>query len=97
MAPTTAGIRSLRPQIEEIAGKFGVSRIRLFGSVVRGTAKEGSDVEMLVRFDSGRTLLDLVGFQQEVGELLGARVDVLSERAIHPLLAPAILGKVSPL
>ncbi len=81
----------MRPRITEIALRYGVSNVRVFGSVARGTAREGSDVDLLVEMDDSRSLLDLVGFEQEIEDELNTRVDVVVEGGIHPRLQPAIL------
>jgi len=55
-----------------------------FGSTARGEAGPASDVDLLVEMEQGRTLLDLVGFWQDVEELLGCRVDVITDGGISP-------------
>ena len=91
MPATIESLRELRPRIAELALQFGVSNVRIFGSVARGTAKEGSDVDLLVRMDESRSLLDLVGFEQALEDELRTRVDVIVEGGIHPMLQPTIL------
>jgi predicted nucleotidyltransferase len=91
MYPTIESLRGMRPRITEIALRYGVSNVRVFGSVARGTAREGSDVDLLVEMDDSRSLLDLVGFEQEIEDELNTRVDVVVEGGIHPRLQPAIL------
>ena len=97
MILTSGRLTALKPQIEAIGRGFGVSRVRLFGSVARGEAREGSDVDLLVRMDPERSLLDLIGFEQAVGALLGGKVDVVEEGGIHPMLEPTILREARPL
>ena len=97
MPPTAERLRALKPQIEALAREFGVLDIRVFGSVARGTAVEGSDVDLLVRIETCRSLLDLVGFEQEVGDLLKSPVDVVTERALHPRLKSGILREARPI
>ena len=53
--------------------------MRVFGSVARGEAAEGSDVDLLVRFDPGRSLFDQVHLGNELADLLGVRVDLVAE------------------
>jgi len=62
------------------AQKYGVRDLRVFGSIARGDDTTGSDVDLLVELDPGRTLLDLIGFQQEAKEILGVDVDVAAPR-----------------
>ena len=56
--------------------------MRLFGSVARGEADGGSDVDFVVRFEPGRSLLDQGGLLMDLRELLGVEVDVISEGAV---------------
>jgi hypothetical protein len=97
MTPNAQEIERLKPQISAIAERFGVTGIRLFGSVARGEAKPDSDVDLLVSLAPGRSLLDLIGFEQGVSDLLGCSVDVVSEGGVHPLVATAIIEEARPL
>jgi predicted nucleotidyltransferase len=97
MSPTIGNLQAASRQITEIAGQFGVSNIRVFGSVGRGTATEGSDVDLLVEMDPGRSLLDLIGFEQELQDHLGLDVDIVVEGGIHPMLKRTILAEAKPL
>ena len=69
----------------------GVLKAALFGSVVRGEAKRGSDIDLLVELDDDKSLLDLVGLKLELEDNLKTKVDVLTYDAIHPLLKDIIL------
>jgi len=71
-----------RNEILEIAKRHGASDIRIFGSVARGDATELSDVDFLVRFEPGRSLFDQGGLLMDLRDLLGAKVDVVSEGAL---------------
>lgn len=73
---TLEELRSRREEILEIAARHGARNIRVFGSVVRGEAGEGSDVDFLVEMQRGRSLLDLAGFHLDLEDLLGCRVDI---------------------
>ena len=97
MIPTVERLRALKGQIESIGREFGVSRVRVFGSVARGTASEGSDVDLLVALESRRSLLDLIGFEQSMQDLLGGSVDVVEEGGLHPLLEPTMLREARAL
>lgn len=77
----------LAPEIlRAAAARHGARNVRVFGSVARGTATEGSDLDLLVDFEPGRNLFDLVGLKQEIEEVLGGRkkVDVVTENALPP-------------
>ena len=80
----------------QLATKYGIRRVRLFGSVARGEERPDSDV-VLVDFEPHRSLLDQVGFEQDLEELLGCRVDVVSEGGISPYLEAEILREAVPL
>jgi hypothetical protein len=69
-------IHSKRAEIILLAGKYGASPIRIFGSGAHHTADEKSDVDFLVELAPGRTLFDLGGFAYDLEKLLGRPVDV---------------------
>ena len=66
-----------------IAERHGAHDVRVFGSVARGDAGPESDIDLLVRLEGGRTLLDLGGLLSDLQELLGRRVDVVSEAGLR--------------
>jgi predicted nucleotidyltransferase len=76
--PDLQSLRAHRAEIVRVAFAHGASNVRVFGSVARGTAQLGSDVDLLVDFEPGRTLVDHVGLWRELEALLGRRVDLLS-------------------
>ncbi len=77
--------------------RYGVTDLRVFGSMARSDAGEDSDVDLLVRPLPGASLLDLGGLLMDAQELLGRRVDVVSERALDGALRDRILGEAVPL
>ena len=84
----------LEPErLMEVAARHGARNVRIFGSVARGTATEESDLDLLVDFEPGRNLFDLVGLKQEIEEALGGRrkVDVVTENALPPLVRERVL------
>jgi uncharacterized protein len=82
MLLTEQTLRGRRETILAIARKYGAHDVRIFGSVARGDATEKSDLDLIVRFDEGRTLLDHGGLLMELREMLGMKVDVVSEGAL---------------
>lgn len=95
MSPATEHIdlqllRSRRDEILECAAGHGAANVRVFGSVARGETGAESDVDLLVKMESGRSLLDLVGLWQDLEDLLGTHVDVLSEGGVSPHLRERI-------
>jgi|SRR5579872_2623042 len=69
-------LRLRREEILKLAAARGASNVRVFGSVARGEAKPSSDLDLLVEFEKGRSLLDLAGLERELEELLGCKVDI---------------------
>lgn len=76
--PTVKDLRARRDEIVRAAAAHGASNVRVFGSVARGSAGPGSDIDLLVDFEQGRTLLDQVGLWRDLEALLGRSVDVVS-------------------
>jgi predicted nucleotidyltransferase len=79
-------IRKQKQGILKIARSYGAEDVRVFGSVVRGTMTSDSDVDFLVRLTPGRTVLDIVAIKQDIEELLGCKVDVVTEASLSPYL-----------
>ncbi len=86
-----------RAEILRIAEANGATRVRIFGSFARGTARLDSDLDLLVDFEPGRNLLDLVAVKQDIEELVGRPVHVLTEASISPFIRDAILRDAAPL
>lgn len=90
-------LRAKRKEILDLADRHKAEQVRVFGSVARGEATARSDVDLLVHFRSGASLLDLIGLQQEASDLMQARVDIVSDDVISPYLVNRILGEAIPL
>lgn len=71
--------------------------MRVFGSVARGEADERSDVDFIVDLEAGRSLLDLGGPLMDLRELLGCRVDVVTEGGLKPRVRDRVLREAVPL
>lgn len=76
MKPSTA-LELKRDAIRQAASRFRVANLRVFGSVLNGADRDGSDLDLLVDALPGATLFDLGGLQDELQELLGVPVDLL--------------------
>ena len=92
----------MKPNIDEIRRKVaspmarrGVVRASVFGSVARGEATAESDVDFLVEFERGRTLVDLSGLRLDLREILGREVDVATPTPRHPRLRDRIMGELA--
>ena len=94
---TLDDVRRRRSEILRAAARHGARDVRLFGSVVRGEAGEESDVDLLVRMEQGRSLLDRIELIQELEDMLHCKVDVVNERALHRLLRDRVLAEGIPL
>ena len=84
-------IQKYRSQIMEIAGKYGASNVRIIGSVARGEARENSDIDFLVSFEPGRTLLDHTGLIIDLEALLERIIDVASDGGLKERYKDEIL------
>ena len=87
-----------REEILRIAARHGGQNVRVFGSVARGEDRVDSDVDLLVEMQDDRSLLDLVGLEQELEEiLLQRKVDVLTDASIHPAIRQRITAEARAL
>lgn len=76
-------LQEKRDLILKIADDHGIYNVRVFGSVARHEDGPTSDLDLLVEFEKDRSLFDLVRFKQEIEDILGIKVDVVTENAIH--------------
>jgi predicted nucleotidyltransferase len=90
-------VEKLSGQILPVLKRFGVKKAAIFGSLARGEGGKESDVDILVEFEPGKSLLDLAGLKIELEETLGRRVDVLTYNSLHPLLKDRILKEQKPI
>lgn len=90
-------LKEKRQEILQVAAKHGARNVRVFGSVARGEADEQSDIDLVVEFDSGCSLLDHAALWLELQELLGCKVDVVSDRGIKPRIRDRVLKEAVPL
>ena len=86
-----------RDEILQIAARYGAKNVRLFGSTARGEAGPQSDVDILVDLAAGRSLLDLGGLLMDLQELLGCRVDVVTEAGLRPRIRERVMQEATPL
>ncbi len=84
-------LRSKREKILQIAARHGARKVRVFGSVARGEARRGSDIDFLVEMDEGRSLLDHAALILDLERLLKRPVDVASERGLRPPVRKEVL------
>ncbi len=84
-------IEQIKNKITPTLKKAGVTRSSIFGSVVRGEADGDSDIDILVELSEDKTLLDLVGLELELKDILKKDVDLITYRSISPHLKDIIL------
>ena len=96
-ALTLQDLRARRDEILKLAQQYGAYNVRVFGSVARGEATPDSDVDLLVNFREGTSLFELSGFWQDLQELLGRDVNLLSENGLKERFRKRIEGDIVPL
>lgn len=84
-------LQTKRKKILQIAARHGARKVRIFGSVARGEARRGSDIDFLVEMDEGRSLLDHAALILDLERLLKRPVDVASERGLRPPVRKEVL------
>ncbi|MEA3548783.1 MAG: nucleotidyltransferase family protein [Thermodesulfobacteriota bacterium] len=90
-------LKNKRNEILQISEFHGARNIRVFGSVARGEAGRDSDIDFLVDLDLGRSLLDLGGLLVDLEQLLGRKVDVVTEKGLHWYIRDKIIKEAKPL
>ena len=95
--PSLNDIRRIRGESLRGAAKHGARNVRLFGSVLRGEAKEGSDVDVLVHLDDRASLLDHIALMRELEALLGCPVDVVNDEVLHRAIRERVLAEAMEL
>lgn len=94
--PTVSSLREQRDHILEAATVRRLTDVRVFGSVARGNARATSDVDLVVHPADDASVFDLAGFMADVEELVGRRVDVVSDRGSGPTMT-RILAEAIPI
>lgn len=95
MKPSIA-LETNREKVRRIASAFRVANLRVFGSVLHGYDKDGSDLDLLVDPLPGTTLFDLGGLQIELEETLGIPVDVCTPNDLPPKFREHVLAEAKP-
>ena len=88
VAITELGGRPLdTARLSQLCERYGVTRLAVFGSMARGEARADSDVDLLyVLAPDARLGFDLFDLEDELSEVFGRRVDLVSERSLHRLI-----------
>ncbi len=90
-------LKQKRDAVIALAAKHGARNPRIFGSVAKGESSPDSDIDLLVKMEEGRSLLDLSALVLDLGDLLGVGVDVVSEDGLYWLLRRRILKEAKPI
>ena len=85
-----------RSAVREAISRFRVANLRVFGSVLHGTDRDGSDLDLLIDALSGATLLDLGDLEDELKSLLGVHVDLLTPGDLPPKFRAKVLAEAQP-
>ena len=86
-----------REEILRAAARHGARNVRIFGSVARGDARPDSDLDVLVDMEPGASLFDMGGLLVDLEELLGCKVDVVTERGLRQRIRDRVLREAVPL
>ena len=79
---------------KELAEKYHVREIGVFGSYVRNEQVEGSDIDILVDFSSPISLFDFIDLEEEISKLLKVKVDLVSRKALKPYIGQRVLQEL---
>ncbi len=86
-----------RDDILRLAKRHGARNVRVFGSAANGQTRPDSDVDFLVDLDEDRSLLDLGALLMDLQDLLGRKVDLVTEPALHWYIRDRVLHEATPL
>ena len=91
--PVDNSLDARRKEILDVVRRHGGQNVRVFGSRVRGEGAPDSDVDILIDLEPGRSLLDIVAIKQDLEDLLGCSVDVVTEAAVSPYIREQVLSE----
>lgn len=87
----------LAAQVRVLGERFGVRNIRIFGSFARGDSTSDSDLDLLVEYVPGHGGFAFIEFCERVEDLLGRKVDVVTDKSLHPIIRDKVLAQAVPL
>ena len=90
-------VREKGKEILRVSRLHGARRVRIFGSTGRGEASATSDLDILVDMEPRSTLLDIVAIKQDLEDMLGCKVDVVTESALSPYIRQEVLKEAKTL
>jgi predicted nucleotidyltransferase len=86
-----------RAKLRSLGTRYGIRNIRVFGSFARGEQRAGSDLDLLVDYLPGQSGFAFFRFCEEAEQIVGTRVDVATERGLHPMIRARVLDEAVPL
>ncbi len=89
-------LAALRARRGDLASRFNVRRLAVFGSVVRGEQRRDSDVDVLVEFDTAPSLFTFVALESELSAAVGRRVDLVDRSVLRPKIGECVLREAVP-
>ena len=89
-------LSALRESLSELRTRYRVRALGVFGSYVRGEQRKGSDVDVLVEFEQHDrpNLFDVIHLEDELGDLLGVKVDLVEKGDLKPYIGRRVLAEV---
>jgi hypothetical protein len=84
----------LRAHLPDLARRYHINALGVFGSYIRNEQRPDSDLDILVAFDEVPSLLTFVGIQNELSDLLGVPVDLVHRSGLKPFIGTTILAEV---
>jgi predicted nucleotidyltransferase len=88
--------KTLQAHLPELRERYGVRRLSLFGSYIRGEQRKGSDLDVLVEFDRVPSLFEFIRLERYLSELLKIKVDLVMKSALKPAIGRHILEEAQP-
>ncbi len=97
MVTAFLGVEIDEARLAAVCDRYGIAELKLFGSRARGTARSDSDIDVLYTLRPGRRLgWEIEQFADDLTDLFGWHVDLVSVRALHPLLRSSVLAEARP-
>jgi len=85
-------IEQIKQATVPILSRYGVIRAGVFGSYAREEANQDSDVDLLVKFDKAKSLLEIIRLEREISETLGKKIDLVTEPSLNKYLKDIVLN-----
>ena len=74
--------------------KHGANKIGIFGSVARGEERIDSDIDILIEFKKTPSLFEVVRIEQEISDIIGKKVELITEKSLSPYIKDSVLKEV---